>query len=181
VTSYGNRTSPVQRGKWVLENLIGMPPPPPPANVPPLKDATAAGEVLSMRERMAEHRSNPACAGCHMLMDPIGLATENFDAVGRWRVKSESGEPVEASGGLPDGSTFDGVVGLRRALLNRPELFVTTLTEKLLTYAVGRGVDYYDAPAVRAITREARATDYRFSSIVLGIVKSTPFRMRRSQ
>jgi Protein of unknown function (DUF1592)/Protein of unknown function (DUF1588)/Protein of unknown function (DUF1585)/Protein of unknown function (DUF1587)/Protein of unknown function (DUF1595) len=181
VTSYANRTSPVQRGKWVLENLIGMPPPPPPPNVPPLKDAGAAGKVLSMRERMAEHRSNPACASCHRLMDPIGLSTENFDAVGRWRVKSESGEPVEATGGLPDGSTFDGIVGLRRALLNRPEVFVTTLIEKLLTYGLGRGIAYYDAPAVRAITREARASDYRFSSIVLGIVNSTPFRMRRSQ
>jgi hypothetical protein len=181
VTSYGNRTSPVQRGKWVLENLMGMPPPPPPANVPPLKDTTDAGKVLSMRERMVQHRANPACASCHQVMDPIGLSTENFDAVGRWRVKSESGDAVEASGGLPDGSTFDGVVGLRRALLSRPELFVSTLTEKLLTYGLGRGVDYSDAPAVRAIAREARATDYKFSSIVVGIVKSTPFQMRRSQ
>jgi mono/diheme cytochrome c family protein len=181
VTSYANRTSPVQRGKWVLENLMGMPPPPPPPNVPPLNEASAAGKVLSMRERMVAHRSNPACASCHKLMDPIGLSTENFDAVGRWRMKSESGEAVDASGGLPDGSTFDGVVGLRHALLDRPELFVTTLTEKLLTYALGRGVDYYDAPAVRAITRDGRETDYRFSSIVLGIVKSTPFQMRKSQ
>jgi hypothetical protein len=181
VTSYGNRTSPVQRGKWVLENLMGMPPPPAPGNVPPLKDAAAAGKVLSMRERMVEHRANPACASCHQIMDPIGLSTENFDAVGRWRVKSESGEQVDASGGLPDGSTFDGVIGLKRALLNRPELFVSTMTEKLMTYALGRGVDYYDEPAVRAILRDARASDYKFSSIVLGIVNSTPFRMRRSQ
>jgi mono/diheme cytochrome c family protein len=181
VTSYANRTSPVQRGKWVLDNLLGMPPPPAPGNVPPLKDAATAGKVLSMRERMAEHRSNPACASCHQLMDPIGLATENFDAVGRWRVKSESGDPVDASGALPDGRAFEGIVGLRRALLDRPELFVTTLSEKLLTYALGRGVDYRDAPAIRAITRDARATDYRFSSIVLGVVKSTPFRMRRAR
>jgi hypothetical protein len=181
VTSYGNRTSPVQRGKWVLDNLMGMPPPPPPPGVPPLKDAAAAGKVLSMRERMEEHRANPACASCHRIMDPIGLATENFDAVGRWRVKSESGEAVDASGGLPDGSTFDGVAGLKKALLARPEIFVSTMTGKLMTYALGRGLDYYDEPAIRAILRDSRAGDYKFSSIVLGIVNSTPFRMRRSQ
>jgi Protein of unknown function (DUF1592)/Protein of unknown function (DUF1588)/Protein of unknown function (DUF1585)/Protein of unknown function (DUF1587)/Protein of unknown function (DUF1595) len=181
VTSYGNRTSPVQRGKWVLDNLMGMPPPPPPPGVPPLKDAAAAGKVLSMRERMEEHRANPACASCHRIMDPIGLATENFDAVGRWRVKSESGEAVDASGGLPDGSTFDGVAGLKKALLARPEIFVSTMTGKLMTYALGRGLDYYDEPAIRAILRDSRADDYKFSSIVLGIVNSTPFRMRRSQ
>jgi hypothetical protein len=181
VTSYGNRTSPVQRGKWVLDNLMGMPPPPPPPGVPPLKDAAAAGKVLSMRERMEEHRANPACASCHRIMDPVGLSTENFDAVGRWRVKSESGEPVDASGGLPDGSTFDGVIGLRKALLARPEIFVSTMTGKLMTYALGRGLDYYDEPAIRAILRDSRADDYRFSSIVLGIVNSPPFRMRRSQ
>src|SRR5262245_59782210 len=181
VTSYGNRTSPVQRGKWVLDNLMGMPPPPPPPGVPPLKDAAAAGKVLSMRERMEEHRANPACASCHRIMDPVGLSTENFDAVGRWRVKSESGEQVDASGGLPDGSTFDGVVGLKRALLRNPEVFVSTMTEKLMTYALGRGLDYYDEPSVRAILRNARAGDYKFSSIILGIVDSTPFRMRRSQ
>ena len=181
VTSYGNRTSPVQRGKWVLENLMAMPPPPPPPGVPPLKDAAAAGKVLSMRERMEEHRANPACASCHRLMDPIGLSTENFDAVGRWRVKSESGEPVDASGGLPDGSTFDGVIGLKQALLEKPDVFVSTMTAKLMTYALGRGLDYYDEPAIRGILRDARASDYKFSSIVLGIVNSTPFRMRRSQ
>jgi hypothetical protein len=181
VTSYANRTSPVQRGKWVLENLIGLPPPPPPQNVPPLKDSVIGGKAMSMRERMAEHRANPACAACHQLMDPIGLSTENFDAVGRWRTRSESGAAVDASGTLPDGTTFQGVAGLRRALLTRPELFVSTLTEKLLTYAVGRGLDPCDGPAIRAIVRDARATDYRFSSIVLGIVESTPFQMRRSQ
>jgi hypothetical protein len=181
VTSYATRTSPVQRGKWVLENLIGMPPPPPPANVPPLKDNGSGGKALSMRERMVEHRANPACSGCHQLMDPIGLSTESFDAIGRWRANSESGAPVDVSGALPDGSAFEGVAGLKRALLNRPELFVSTLTEKLMTYGLGRGLDYYDAPAVRAIIRDARATDYRFSSIVAGIVKSTPFRMRRSE
>jgi mono/diheme cytochrome c family protein len=180
VTSYGTRTSPVQRGKWVLENLLGNPPPPPPGNVPPLKENAAGGKVLSMRERMVEHRANPACASCHRLMDPIGLATENFDAIGQWRRTAESGEAIDASGGLPDGSTFEGVAGLKRALLNRPELFVSALTEKLLTYALGRGIDFRDAPAVRSIVRGARTTDYRFSSIVLGVVKSTPFTMRKA-
>jgi hypothetical protein len=180
VTSYATRTSPVLRGKWVLENILGTPPPPPPPNVPPLKD-NGVGKLLSMRERMEQHRSNPACSGCHSLMDPIGLSVENFDAIGRWRTRTEGGTPVDSSGGLPSGATFEGVSGLKRALLNRPELFVTTVTEKLLTYALGRGIEYYDVPAVRAVTRDARNNDYRFSSLVLGIVKSTPFQMRRSQ
>ena len=179
VTSYATRTSPVLRGKWVLENILGTPPPPPPPNVPPLKD-NDVGKVLSMRERMVQHRSNPACSGCHSLMDPIGLSIENFDAIGRWRTRTEGGTPVDSSGGLPSGATFEGVAGLKRALLNRPELFVTTVTEKLLTYALGRGIEFYDVPAVRAVTRDARNNDYRFSSLVLGIVKSTPFQMRRS-
>jgi len=180
VTSYANRTSPVLRGKWILENILGTPPPPPPSNVPPLKDTQGSGKVLSMRERMAEHRVNPACSGCHQLMDPAGLSMEHFDAVGRWRARSEAGTAIDSSGGLPDGSTFEGVAELREALLSRPELFVTTVTEKLLTYALGRGVDYYDAPAVRAITRDAGSHEYRFSSLILGIVKSSPFQMRRS-
>jgi hypothetical protein len=178
VTSYANRTSPVLRGKWVLENILGTPPPPPPANVPPLTDDHGAGRTLSMRERMVRHRANPACSGCHQLMDPAGLSMENFDAIGRWRTRSEAGTMVDASGGLPDGSTFTGMAGLRAALLDRPELFVTTVTEKLLTYALGRGVESYDAPSVRAIARRARTDDYRFSSIVLGIVESRPFQMR---
>ncbi|HVW84630.1 MAG TPA: DUF1592 domain-containing protein, partial [Bryobacteraceae bacterium] len=180
VTSYATRTSPVIRGKWVLANILGSPPPPPPPNVPPLKEGAAAGKLLTMRERMAEHRKNPACAGCHKLMDPVGFALENYDAVGRWRT-AEGGVPVDAAGGLPDGSNFEGAAGLRKALLSRPELFVTTTTEKLLTYALGRGVEDSDAPAVREIVREARANDYRFSSLVLGIVNSAPFQMRRSQ
>ena len=181
VTSYANRTSPVLRGKWILENILGMPPPPPPANVPDLEDKNREGQVLSMRDRMVQHRANPACAICHSMMDPIGLALENFDAVGRWRTHSEAGTPIDASGALPDGATmFEGPAGLRRALLRRPELFVATLTEKLLTYALGRGLEYYDAPAVREIVRESELADYRFSSIVLGIVQSEPFRMRRS-
>jgi hypothetical protein len=180
VTSYANRTSPVLRGKWILENILGTPPPPPPPNVPPLPDTAATGTVLSMRERMAQHRVNPACSGCHQLMDPAGLSMENFDAIGRWRTRTEAGTAVDSSGGLPGGSTFDGVAGLRSALLNRPEPFVTTVTEKLLTYALGRGLEYYDAPAVRAIVRQAQGRDYRFSSLVLGIVNSSPFQMRRT-
>jgi cytochrome c5 len=183
VTSYGNRTSPVRRGKWVLENIIGTPVPPPPPDVPPLKeDATAAGgKVLTMRERMVQHRSNPVCAGCHQVMDPVGLAVENFDAIGRWRDRGDGGTKMDVSGGLPDGSTFDGVAGLRDAVAKRPDLFVSTLTGKLMTYALGRGIEYYDGPAIRTITKQAAASDYRFSSIILGIVNSTPFRQRRSQ
>jgi mono/diheme cytochrome c family protein len=180
VTSYADRTSPVQRGKWILENILGFSPPPPPPDIPPLKEKSDSGGVLTMRQRIAQHREDPACAGCHNLMDPIGLSTENFDAVGRWRTR-EGNVPVDASGGLPDGSTFDGIAGLRNALLRRPELFVSTATEKLLTYATGRGLGGFDAPAVRAITRDARANDYRFSSLVLGVVNSAPFQMRRSQ
>ena len=178
VTSYANRTSPVLRGKWILENILGTPPAPPPPNVPPLKDQNTGGKLLSIRERMAQHRVNPACAGCHQLMDPVGLSMEHFDAIGRWRTRSEAGTSVDASGGLPDGSTFEGVAGLRRALLGRPDSFVNTVTEKLLTYALGRGLEHYDAPAVRAIVRDARANDYRFSSIVRGVVHSGAFQMR---
>ena len=157
-----------------------MPPPPPPPNVPPLKDNSTVGKVLTMRERMAEHRINPACASCHQLMDPIGLSLENFDAMGRWRNRGESSAAIDAAGSLPSGAAFEGAAGLKRALMSRPELFVNTVTEKLLTYALGRGVNYYDAPAVRAITREARNNDYRFSSLILSVVKSTPFQMRRT-
>jgi hypothetical protein len=180
ITSYGNRTSPVLRGKWVLENILGAAPPPPPANVPPLKETSEGDKVQSMRERMAQHRANPACAGCHQLMDPIGFSTENFDATGRWRLL-EGGVPIDASGSLPDGTSFEGMAGLRRALLARPELFISTLSEKLLTYALGRGLEYYDSAAVRSVVQNSRPADYRFSSIVLNIVKSTPFTMRRSQ
>ncbi len=179
VTSYATRTSPVIRGKWVLENILGTPPPPPPANVPALKDNTIASH-LSVRERLAEHRRDIACAGCHRLMDPVGFALENFDAVGRWR-ESEEGRPVDASGGLPDGRSFEGVDGLEKALLDRPELFVTAMTEKLLTFALGRVVGDRDAPAIREIVRESRRENHRFSSLVLGIASSTPFQMRRSE
>ena len=180
VTSYANRTSPVLRGKWILENLLGTPVPPPPGNVPPLPENNPGAKVLTVRERMVQHRANPVCASCHQLMDPVGLATENFDAIGRYRTQSEAGTAVDASGGLPDGSTFEGALGLRQAVLNRPELFATTLTEKLMIYALGRGLEHYDAPAVRRVTRTAKVDDYRFSSVILGIVNSMPFRMRRS-
>ena len=180
-TSYANRTSPVTRGKWILENIIGAPPPPPPPDIPELEDETPDGRVRSMRERMEQHRKNPSCAVCHAQMDPLGLALENFDAVGRWRDRSESDEPVDASGVLPDGTRFDGPQGLRTVLESRAEEFVTTLTEKLLTYAVGRGVELADAPVVRQIVRDAARDDYRFSSLIRSVVDSGPFRMRRVQ
>ena len=180
VTSYATRTSPTIRGKWILDNLLGLPPPRPPATVPPLRERSGPAKPLSMRERLAEHRDNPACSGCHTLMDPIGFSLENYDAVGRWRVH-EDGTPIDPSGSLPDGSKFEGASGLQQALLGRPELFVTTVSEKLLTYALGRGVEPYDAPAIRGVVREAQAKDFRFSSVILGIVNSAPFQMRRSQ
>jgi hypothetical protein len=180
VTSYANRTSPVIRGKWVLDNILGVPPPPPPATVPPLKEKSGISNNLSMRERVAQHRANPACSGCHQLMDPVGFSLENYDAVGRWR-PVEDGIPIDASGSLPDGSKFEGVAGLEKALLSRPEVFATTFTEKLLTYALGRGVEYYDAPAIRKVVRDSRVRDFRFSSFINGIVNSTPFQMRRAK
>jgi hypothetical protein len=179
VTSYATRTSPVLRGKWVLDNLLGAPPPPPLPDVPALKDNTVDGR-LSVRERLSEHRTNSNCAPCHNLMDPVGLSLERFDAVGRRRTV-EGGAPIDASGGLPDGSTFADVQGLEAALLRRPELFVGAFAEKLQTYALGRGVEYYDAPAIRTIVREARSENFRISSIILGVVKSKPFQMRTSR
>ena len=178
VTSYPTRTSPVLRGTWVLENIFGAPPPPPPPNVPALDNAVSAS--LPMRERLRAHRDNPACASCHRTIDPVGFALENFDALGRWR-DYEDGVEVDAAGGLPGASeSARGVSGLERTLLAKPELFVGTLTRKLLTFALGRGVDHYDAPAVRKILRDAKPQGYRFSDLVLGIVKSVPFGMRSS-
>ena len=179
VTSYPTRTSPVIRGKWILENLLGVPPPPPPANVPALDDVKTVRRNAPVRERLAEHRKSPTCAACHRLIDPVGFALENYDAVGRWRT-ADAGDPIDPSGTLFDGTAFRGVPGLEKVILDRSDLFATTLSEKLLTFATGRGVEYYDGPAVRKIVRDARAEDYRFSSIVLGIVNSTPFRMRRA-
>jgi hypothetical protein len=180
VTSYPNRTSPVERGKWVLTNLLGVPPQPPPPNVPVLPDSTADGRVLPLRERMEKHRADPVCAGCHRLMDPIGFALENFDGVGRWRT-SDEGRAIDASGTLFNGAAVDGVVGLRQGLVRNPEIFVGVVTEKMLTYALGRGIEYYDMPAVRQVVHDARADEFRFSSIVLGIVRSAPFQLKETR
>ena len=179
LTSYNNRTSPVTRGKYVLTNILGTPPPEPPANVPPL-DETPGKAQLSMRERMEEHRRNPACAGCHKLMDPIGLALENFDGIGRWR-SDDHGAKVDTTAQLADGTMVDGPAALRQAILKRPDMFARNMTEMLLTYALGHGVEHYDMPYVRAILKDAARSEYRFSSLVLGIVKSVPFQRRRSE
>ncbi|MDP6794123.1 MAG: DUF1592 domain-containing protein [Verrucomicrobiota bacterium] len=176
VTSYATRTSPVIRGHWVLENFLGTPSAPPPSDVPVLKENKVEAD-LPMRERLAKHRENAACASCHDRIDPVGFALENFDAIGRWR-EFEHGARIDASGGLPDGAKFDGVAELEQGLLNRPELFVRTLTEKLMTFALGRGVESIDAPAIRQIVADARADDFRLSSLLLGITKSIPFRMK---
>jgi mono/diheme cytochrome c family protein len=182
VSSHSDRTSPVVRGKWILDNLLGAPPPAPPANVPPLKEVNQGegGRTLTMRERMEEHRSNPVCANCHKLMDPIGFSLENFDAIGAWRTRDGGtfGTPIDASGQLMDGTKVDGVVSLRRALLRDPEIFVGTLTEKLLTYGLGRGLTASDMPVVRAIVRGGATRDYKFSSLILGVVRSAAFQMR---
>ena len=181
VTSYAHRTSPVVRGKWLLENVLGTPPPPPPPDVPALAENDDSGEPpRSMRERLEAHRANPVCASCHRVMDPLGFALENFDGIGRWRTTSAAGTPIDTAGELADGTPVDGPASLRAALLKRPESFVTTVTEKLLTYGLGRGVEYYDAPAVRRIVREAADDDYRWSALIAGIVRSVPFQMRRT-
>jgi len=179
VTSYPNRTSPVERGKWILTNLLGVPPQPPPPNVPTLPEAGADGKVLSLRERMEKHRANPVCAGCHRSMDPIGFAMENFDGIGRWRVKEDQ-QPIDATGTLFTGAKIDGISGLRREIAAHPEVFVGVLTERMLTYALGRGLESYDMPAVRKIVHDARATNYRFSAIVLGVTRSVPFQMKET-
>jgi hypothetical protein len=176
VTSQANRTSPVLRGKWILENIVGTPPAAPPPVVPDLPESTTA-KPLTMRERMETHRANAVCATCHRIMDPIGFSLENFDAVGAWRER-DGAAAIDTSAPLWDGSTVHGVEGLRASLLKRPDVFVGTMTEKLLTYALGRGLDASDMPAVRAIVREAARDDYRFSSLVMAVVNSTPFRMR---
>jgi hypothetical protein len=176
VTSYPNRTSVVLRGKWLLANVFGAPPAPPPADVPSLKEAGQDGQPRSLRDRMEQHRSSPACAGCHQRMDPLGFALENFDALGKWRTVAD-GERVNASASLQDGTTFEGITGLRNLLVKHKDDYVRTVAEKLLAYGVGRGIEYYDLPAVRKIARESAAGDYRWSSLVLGIVRSAPFSM----
>jgi hypothetical protein len=177
VTSYATRTSPVVRGKWILENIIGTPPPPPPPDVPALEENGPGKKPRSMRDRLEEHRRNPVCAQCHRLMDPIGFALEPFDAVGASRNR-ESGSPIDGAGQLANGTSVNGPVSLRQALVSDPTIFVTTMTEKLLTYALGRGLQAEDMPTVRGIVRSSARTDYRFSSLVTNVVTSTPFQMR---
>ncbi len=176
VTSYATRTSPTIRGNWILKNLLGSPPPPPPPNVPNLKESSTTA-VASLRERLAQHREDPACASCHNLMDPIGFSLENYDALGRWR-EFDGAMPIDSLGSLPDGSTASNVEELERGILQHPELFVSTLTEKLLTFSLGRGVEYYDGPAIRRIVRTAAEKNYQLSALIFGIVSSEPFQMR---
>jgi hypothetical protein len=178
VTSYPTRTSPVLRGKWILENILGTPPPPPPPNIPPLADS-ASNSARSLREQLEKHRADRACASCHARLDPLGFSLEQYDGIGRFRTE-EDGAQIEASGALPDGTAVNGYDGLKKVVLDRRDEFVECLTAKMLTYALGRGLEYYDQPAVRAIRRQAASADYRFSSIILGIVNSVPFRMRKS-
>src|SRR5262245_15909116 len=174
VTSYPNRTSPTLRGKWLLENLLGSPPPPPPPNVPSLKEDQDVNK-LTMRQRMQQHQANPVCASCHSRMDPLGFALENFDGLGRWRAS------IDSSGVLPDGTTVNGPVGLRKVLLSKSDQFVATATERLLTYGLGRGVEPFDMPAVRKIVRDSASVDYRWSQLIMGVINSTPFQMRRAR
>ncbi len=180
VTSFANRTSPVVRGKWLLENFLNYTPPPPPPDVPDLPPVIKGQKKMSLRERIEQHRSNAVCAACHSVMDPLGFALENYDAIGRYRATDE-GFPIDSSGATPDGVKFSGLDGLRSIMESRSEEFVETVAEKLLTYALGRGLEYYDQPAVRKIVREAAPTDYRWSSIIMGITKSVPFQFKQGR
>ena len=181
LTSHAIRTSPVLRGKWILDNILGTPPPDPPPNIPALDDRKTSARVATMRERMAAHRANPVCAACHTMIDPTGFALEGFDAIGRYRRVDEWFNEIDTSGILPDGTSFDGAAELREALVQHPERFVSTFTEKLMTYALGRGLEYYDMPAVRKIVREAEVSGYGIQSVIIGIVNSYPFQHRRSE
>src|SRR4030095_279455 len=180
ITSYSTRTSPVLRGKWVLENLLSAAPPPPPADVPSLKTETAPGKPLTLRDAMTQHRAAPTCAGCHARMDPIGFAMENFAAVGRWRERAAQ-QPIDATGVFPEGTKFEGIPGLKRELLRQPEQFVGTIAERLLMYAIGRNLQYYDAPTVRAVMREAAPANDTMASLGGGGVKRRPFHTRAAQ
>ena len=180
VTSFANRTSPVVRGKWILEQIMGVSAPVPPPNVPPLKENAEGSKPKSVRERLEEHRTNEPCASCHKIMDPLGFSLENFDAVGAWRT-TDLGYPIDPSGQVYDGTKVNGAVSLRNALMTRQDMFIRGLTVKLLTYGLGRGVDYYDMPVVRAIDRDAAKNNYKLSNVVLGIVKSLPFQMRKAE
>jgi hypothetical protein len=182
LTSVADRTSPVLRGKWVLEVLLGSPPPPPPPNVPTFEEssATDGGRLLTVRERMEQHRKNPACSSCHRVIDPLGLALENFDVTGQWRIR-DSGNPVDPTGDLYDGTKMDGPAGLRAALLKHSDAFVLSFTENLMTYALGRRVEFYDMPAIRQIIRDAATSDNRLSAFILGVAKSNAFQMSRAE
>ena len=181
LTSYATRTSVVLRGVWILDNILGTPPPAPPPGVPSLADRGEDGKIRSVRQSMEAHRANPVCATCHSRIDPLGFALENFDGIGRWRTtEGPTNTAIDASGMMPDGTKFEGAAELRRILLSNPEQFTTIFTEKLLTYALGRGVEYYDEPAVRKIVRDSAPHNYRWSSLIVEIVKSEPFQMRRS-
>ena len=181
ITSYSTRTSPVLRGKWVLENLLSAAPPPPPADIPSLTtEGTEREKPLTLREAMTRHRASPACASCHARMDPIGFAMENFDAVGKWRERDAGNNPIDASGTFPEGTKFNGMSELKREVLRHPEQFAATVAERLLMYAIGRNLQYYDAPSVRAIVRGARPGKFSLSSLVLGVVNSRPFLMREA-
>jgi hypothetical protein len=179
VTSHDDRTSPVKRGNWLLENIINAPSPPPPPNIPALPDKDPNRKLATMRDRMAAHRVNPICASCHTRIDPLGFALEVFDGIGKART-TDGGKPIETDGVLPNGSKFSDIAGLRELLISPPDGFAETVTEKLMTYALGRGVEYYDLPVVRKIVHDAKANGYRWSSLVAGIVASAPFQMMES-
>jgi hypothetical protein len=178
VSSYPNRTSPVIRGKWVLDNLLNSPPPPPPPDVPALEEE-GIGTTVSMREQLEKHRANALCASCHARMDPLGFSLENYDAIGRWRAM-DGRFPVDASGVLPDGTSIAGPDDLKGVLRADAPSFVRALSEKMLTYALGRGLEAYDRPAIREITERVERNEYRFSELILAVVESAPFRMRRA-